>query len=368
MRSFISRLRGAWLAAPLAALLLVGAMPATASAASAISIRTYIGDSSVRVTAPLNSALKLTWKNSAGVVKEKASFTNGDSSYVYYDAVHAIVAVGDRINITDGTQKHVLVVPQLSINVNRVRDTLKGTGPAGGIVRLLCSGGPLPAFEGCIWHDRVRVDSTGHWSHRLPWDVLGGSMYHAGWNSPGGDQVWVTGVSSFLDVTIGKSAFSGTFRAGHTANIVVRDGVTLDPLATGSAVGELFDGEFSGHFRDSGGNGFQIMPGDRITSDIAADLDFVVPDIQIAADAATDTVSGQCFATGETPIRIDVYRNGFHRGYAWDWTDLTSHFSTYMPHPGTIAYNAAVIKVGDKVSVGCMTPQGDWIRTWVTAS
>jgi hypothetical protein len=368
MRTLLARARTTWLVGLLAALLLVGAVPATVSAAGAISISGDIGGTSLRITAPTDTPLTLTWKSAGGAVKETASFTSSDWGVTYYESVNeTMLAVGDRIKVSDGTNVHVLVVPQLSINVNRERDTLKGTGPAGDVVRLRCSGGPLPGFEGCVWRDRVRVDSTGHWGRHLPWDIRGGAMYHAVWLSASGDRVWTTGVAPFVHVTIGRATFSGSFRPDKTAHIVVRDGVTLDPLATGSAVGGSFDGDMSGRFRDAGNAPYRVVPGDRISSDIAADLDFVVPDIQASADAATDTVSGQCFDQQPAAVKIDLYRNGFHRGYAWDGTDETSHFATYMPHPESLFYNEAVIKVGDHVSVACMTPEGDWITRWVTA-
>lgn len=355
---------GAGLGALFATILLMGALPGSAAAATSITFSGTIGWNCLDIHAPANATLSIVWRNAAGAIKEKTSFVNDGAGFCPTDGT--VLASGDKIRVTAGTSTHRLVVPQLSIKVNRARNILRGTGPAGGVVKLHDEGFPWPAFECCMWHDRVPVNNSGNWSRKV-WDIRGGQQFSVSWKSAAGDRILAYGVAPYLRLTIDKAAFVGAFRPSATANVTVQDGTTLDLLATATPVGEPVWGRFDGRFRDADQQRYKLQPGDIVTSDIAPDLQIVLPDLPIIADAASDTVSGQCFDTGSVHIYIEVDRNGVRRGYAYSDTDENSQFSIYMPDPQEFADNPAVIKVGDEVSVTCVTLQGDWVTRNVVA-
>lgn len=347
-----------------AALLLAVSLPGIAAAAPVpIRFDISLGAACVGGTANADAAVNLVWKNAIGAVKAQVTVTSiyGRWSYCAPNP-STVAAVGDSIKASAGSSTHTLVLPRLTVNVNRVDDVVRGEAPAGAMVRLSCWGGPLPTFEPCQWRARVRVAANGSWSLRPGWDILGGESFGLRWLSPSGDKVWADGTGPFVTVTLGSSRFSGATRPNQTAHLVMRDGTSFDVLAMGSAVSDASGGNFSGRFRDNEGHAVSISATDILSSDISPDIDWVVPDIEASASASTDVVSGRCFDAGTAGdlVQIRLSRAGQERGWAIEGTENDGSFAVYMPGIGFP--DPAVVKSGDKILISCMQSNADWVQ------
>lgn len=329
-----------------------------------------LGSPCVYATAPAGASVELTWKDSSGALKFRETQVAGQSGDLYYCSPDppTLLAIGDRLKATDGSVTHLLVIPELTIKVNRIRNSVKGTGPAGATLRVECGGGPLPSFEPCIWRKLVVTSSEGKWSKLVPWDVIGGEMMFVRWKGAAGDIVYAMAITPYLTVTLGQARFSGATATGQTAHLTLADPTTHVVEASASPVGGPSGGTFTGRFRDVLGNSVPVQPGDELDADVAPDADMIVPDIKASASAATNIVSGRCFDTGRSvrTVFLHLFRAGHERGWALEGTDDQGNFEIDMLADG---FREPVnVKVGDRILVACMQTSGDWVQRNIVAA
>ncbi len=355
------------MAAMCAALALAGLSPGLASAAPLpVSFDLYIGNPCVRVIGSEGKALQLIWRDAGGALKAQHTIRAGFSyrSYCSTDP-QIVVAVGDRIKVKHASKVHKLVVPNLAINLNRVTDRLKGFAPAGQRVRIECqSADPFRHFEPCIWQRNVTAGADGTWAVSVPFDFIGGAEMALLWTGSGGDEVRAWGTAPFVNVTLGRSGFSGATRPNRTAS------VDLDQKAHGTAVGDPFQGRFRGQFLNDSAHTTSVAPGDSLTADIAMDAAWVVPAIDASVSAASDVVSGRCHDTGASSELVNVllYRSGNQRGWALQDTEPDGSFSfNFLTGDGDFWTNVNV-RTGDKLVVRCMQAEGDWVQRVIFAA
>ena len=197
------------------AVLLVGlaAQPAAAATYPITFDYVPIGRAFIFGTATPNATLTLVWKDGNGALKLQQNLTvneYGDWDYFMPESSSPVVAIGDRLKASDGSSTHTLVIPELTMNINRVNGVMRGRGPAGEYVKLLCNGGPFPTFEPCIWHKKLRVGEDGRWVYRnfANDGLIGGWSMFLRWRNDGGDRVFVEATSPFVAITLGSSRFS----------------------------------------------------------------------------------------------------------------------------------------------------------------
>ena len=100
--------------------------------------------------------------------------------------------------------------------------------------------------------------------------------------------------------------------------------------------------------------------GDRIESDFAADMDWIVGDIEATAHVDTQEVTGRCFEPGGL-FKVGVYRNGLYvTGSHW-WTDDEGPTFTFESEWVTF-------ESGDDLLIWCPTGTGDWVRKWFASA
>jgi hypothetical protein len=369
---WIQRARRYSIASLASALMLAVVAPAALAGAAPTPITfdyLQIGSQCVYASASPGSSIELTWRAAGGAVKLHETQVTGEFGDLYYcsDNPSTVLKIGDRLKASDGSITHRLVIPELTINVNRVNDSLKGRGPAGATLRVECGGGPLPRFEPCMWRKLVIASSEGKWSKIVPWDVTGGEMFFVRWKSGSGDIVYAMAITPYVTVTLGQARFSGATGAGRTANLTLADGTTHAVKASASVVGGPSGGTFSGKFRNTLGNGVAVSPGDELSADIAPDADMIVPDIQATASAATNIVSGRCFDTGRSNrlVFLHLFRGGDERGWSLEDTETDGSFAIDMSADGF--RDPVNVKVGDRILVMCMQTGGDWVQRNIVA-
>jgi len=368
------RIRKFTVAALASAMMLITLVPgALAGAAPAPIVFDYlqIGTQCVYGTAPAGATVELTWRSGGGAVKHHETQVATDFGSLYYCSTNpsTVLAIGDRLKAKSGSVTHQLVIPELTIRVNRTADSLKGRGPAGATLRVECWGGPLPSFEPCQWNKLVVASSEGKWSKLIPWDIIGGEGFAIRWKSTGGDFVYAAGIAPYVTVTLGQSRFSGATFVGQTANVALKDATTNEVLATASPTGAPPVGRFTARFKDENGNRVPVAAGYELITNVAPDADMIVPDIEATASAATNIVNGRCFDTGrsERTLFLQLFRAGDRAGWVLEDTDEDGSFSIDFFEDGVGFRDPANVKVGDRLLVMCMQTEGDWVQRNIVA-
>ena len=335
----------------LIALLVTALVPATAAAAvSPLRFNVYMGDGCIGgVASTASPGINLMWTGQDGSYKLDSAFLpNPDGTFSTCSFPPVTVEAGDRIYADDGISTHELIVPQMTLFQNRVNDVYKGRGPAGQMVKLVCH--LQSGFEPCMQTWKIRVNPQGMWSVNPHWNVLGRDNMLLQWKSAAGDFVRVWNTAPYLDITLGKAFVTGSGRAGSPVTVVLKNGSTLDVRGTAESTASNFDGRFGGRFENQQGGAVVARAGNIVTSTIAPDADFVLPNILGDANAAADLVTGQC--AQESSFEYRVLRNGIeYDGRRW-FTDVDGSFQA----------DVSGLKVGDRVIIGCEQYTGDWVR------
>ena len=348
MRSLVLRSRSLALAC-LTAVAIGMAVPASVAAANPpITFDVYIGDSMIIVLNTGDAPTNVRLRDKDGNTKAIGVLADDDPFFQLPAGV--TVEIGDRIRASDGTYTRKFVVPDLTISVDRVNDMFEGTGPAQRTIKV---GWVQGRFGDVFESHGVRVRPDGTWSYEARFDVVGGLNVAVDWKTPNGDRVHTGGSAEVLIVTLGSARFAGNSGTPFADVEVLIDGVR-DGGWTGQS-GEF--GGFSGRFRRANGNLIQVAPGDHISAPgIASDLDWVVPDVQISADAETDMVTGQC--AGSFAV-VELYRTGHRRGFAVVQPGPNDEFEFDFQEVGHFFANPANVKHGDSLRIECVLETGD---------
>lgn len=368
--------RNRWVAATTlftAALGMLGmAAPGVVAAATApTTFDGTMGDACVGHSgATAGETFKLVWRDTDGALVARRNVTVDSDGAWSVCATDHLLSAGDKLKATNDGGTHDLVVPRLTIAVNRVHNYLSGRGPANEAVRLACdfSNG----FEPCQWHDGVRVGPKGYWSLKLPFDnpPTGGDVYDASWASGDGDHITAYGQAPFVTAELGSAKVSGALDAGKTAKIRLFDSsMALKGTAVATGAFEANNsGSFTAVFRDSHGNPVDVQPGDTIDAKkLSTDSEFVVPTIVATATASNDRVKGQCENTPASQgyANVELYRDGTQRGFAgFEGEDGAFSFNFRKVRFGS----PANVKPGDRVVIDCIQAGGDGVLLAIHAN
>lgn len=327
-------------------------LPGTAvAAAPPIRLELWIGQANACITvfSAADKTITIVWRDSAGALKAQGSGVSDGLWYFCQNDSSLVVEIGDRIKVSDGSYKRTYVVPALTLEIDRVNDVFKGTGPAGRTIRL-----EIPL--GDVGYDHsVRVGQDGHWSFDPHFDVWGGEEALIKWKSPNGDDLYLDGTAAALNVTLSKASFSGR----TTAN--AQFDVSLDGATDGVAhVTAGPNGFFAGEFRDNHGHLVRLAPGDHVSAPgMASDSDWMVPAVQASADKANDVVSGQCGdGTASYPVDVLILHSGHFRGHGSSGTEPDGTFSVDFKDTPPWGGSTNII-ANDHITVGCIQPTGD---------
>jgi hypothetical protein len=315
---------------------------------------------------------KLVWRDASNALVAKRNVTVDTDGVWSVCVTHHRLSAGDTLKATNGGGTNDLVVPELTMSVNRVHGYLSGRGPEGEVLRAHCdfSNG----FEPCVWHDGVRVGPNGFWALNLPFPVNGGDAYDVVWRSADNDHVTVLAQGPFVKAELGTANVNGALAPGATRTIYLLDASMLrkgKAVVTGSQNGTTDNGTFNAVFLDTGGNPVNVLPGDTIDATrLSSDSQFVVPNITATATASNDHVAGQCENTPSSQGYADVslYRAGRLRGFTQFQGDGNNGvFNFNFRHLGPFD-NEANVKPGDRLVIDCVQDGGDGALLTIYAS
>ena len=336
----------------------------SAAAGSSLSFSTFIGDPCVFIDgAAPNAEIKFVIRDGFGTLLVRETLTADSSGSALFCAGFG-VAAGHKLKAVTSSGEHVLVVPQVSIRLNRVTDRLRGTGPTGATLRIRCErADPFRHFEPCIWRTGVTVGGDGEWATSVPFDFIGGAEFFVLWRS-GDDRVGAWGTAPFISATLDRPWFSGATRANAVKHI------ELEGKASTTVVGDPFDGTFRDRFRDASDNPVNLAPGDSLMTDISVDAHWIAPDIDASVGVNSDVVSGRCYDTGSSArlVQVLLHRSGKERGWALLDTEADGTFSFDFQTDGDPFWTNADVRDGDRITVRCMQVEGDWVQRVLFAS
>ncbi len=305
-----------------------------------------------------NATLKLTWRNSNGHLKAKASVASSSGHWNYCSAAKTL-KTGDLLRANDGLTTRQFTMPLVTLNVDRAANRFRGRAPANSTLGLWTHSG----YSDYYAHEDLASNANGHWRFSDGNDVPGGTDAYLDWFSTHGDSVTVHAAGPELDIIVGRSRYDGVADPNQAVHFVLRDPATHAIRATADSVGDD-NGYFSGEFRDTDGQPVKVAVGDRVVGhEVAADLDWLVPQIEATADVASDRVNGTCHDAGNpggTAI-VRVRRSGHERGFAVVGVDAAGQFDVdFNGHPGFL-FDPANIRHGDKLVVTCWLATGDTV-------
>jgi hypothetical protein len=340
-------------AAALAALMFAALAPAHAAAATRpTTADVEIGYECISGRSSDGARVQLVWKSADGTRKARASVraSSYDGRWQFCSEDGDIVQVGDRIRVGDGKTAHTLIVPELTLVINRVDDFFKGRAPANQYVRLICL--YVNGFEPCQSTWRLRVNSEGKWSFRPRFEVMGWQQMSLRWKSEVGDVVSVRARGPYVDATIGSAIVRGAGKRSGPVTVVLRRSGSNDVVGTAVTTADSHLGEFKTKFRDATGNPVKVHVGDRITSSVSPDVDWTVRKVVASADAAADVVSGTCPMASFFAEAL-VLRNGYEDS-DWTWPEEDGSFE--------IDFSGLGLQPGEPIRVRCyLLGAGDWV-------
>ncbi len=300
----------------------------------------------IRAGAASGNAVSIVWRDKNGALKAQ-----GASELCSPDPA-VWVEPGDRIAATDGSATRNYVVPDLTMAVDRVSDTVSGTGPAGRTLNLC----PWWRFSDYVRCHAVRIGQDGVWS----WESNGGidgALVDVSWRSPNGDRLTMSAHAPTLAVTLGKPSFEGYSGVPRgVVNVAINSGSS----ATGHVISDQY-GAFKGKLVDSHGSGVRTTIGDQVSGSIASDASWVTSAVEGSADKSTELVSGRCVPGGDTwtpYVGASISHSGRFRAFAPGYTEedgrFTIDFKDKPPFGGYLN-----IRSGDHITIACRQSTGD---------
>jgi hypothetical protein len=347
-----------------AAMLSTLAAPGVAAVARPTTFDFMMGDECVLGHANDGANVKFEWRSAAGALKYQATTPASTSDGSWFVCTDRHIAAGDVLKAKVGQKTRQLTVPQLTLIPDRVNNVLRGRAPAGTTVHL---------DEGVLG-DAV-ANSKGRWSFSNSTDIVGGSLYGLHWLSPQGDSLGVWRVSPSVMVTLDSAVVGVHGQPNQKVVVRLYEGAGFSETSEPKAVARATTNSRGGVdavFRDKSGHRVRIQAGDHLSAPgVAADADWLVPDVAVTADAATEIMTGRCFDTGVlrlgwfstvvlTSNLLEVRGATMGRlnadgTFEIDYSDPTSSpNATYYGAPGDITS-------GDRVEVTCMHATGDYV-------
>ena len=270
---------------------------------------------------------------------------------VFRGAIHPNDQVTAKVIETG--EKRTVLVPNLTVHVNRVGDVVTGYGPANKTLSLHVWDYQqiVPEYDFSV---DVTTNAQGRYSIDLSGsaDLVGDAVAVLSWENSHHDYFQISGGAPFVSVGYRTSNFEGEADRGARVRVTLKDpgGATL---AKGDAVGhESFQGSYYGRFLIDRNHEYEITGGETVRAPaVGSDTGWVVPHIDAAVNLSTDVVTGQCFPN--MPAFVETFSlHGPESGYMDGVADGSGAVSIDLS-------SSVDIKARFVVRLTCLAPSGD---------
>ena len=287
-------------ALPMAALLLALIAPAPSLAVASYTFEAFLGSTCIDGRAPASTTFVVRLRSKDGDLKGRRTITT-DSSGEYETCFLSAVASGDKLQtLIGGVLQRELVVPRLTMKINRVSDVVSGAGPANSHVDLLAFNCQSLVDQPCAgpFLRSPNTSSTGAYSTDFTstLNIRGGDFVNAVWESVQGDVIMRQQSAPNMHIVFRDATFDGAARPGSSFTMTLRNAAN-NVLASTTISAHPRDGEFDGKFVDSAGNDVLPSAGHKVVGTLASDATLKLFNANVVANAATDMVTGTCFAS-----------------------------------------------------------------------
>jgi hypothetical protein len=350
----------------LVAILWISLMPAVVSAGgSGVTFRLRMGDFCIDGSTQAGSPFRVLWKGANGSIKwdeTSPSVNEGDWQVCTFGPR---LAPGDLLKVTVGNYIRSFTVPNLTMAIDRVNNVVTGTGRPGTALHL---DQPYVAD--------VAVDQDGNWSYEPGNDFTGNNVFWAHWDSARGDRIEMVQYAPQLVLMLGKPKFQIAGTPYSEATITL-----TRETANGQRVAAM-DLDFGGlggareDFIDQDGRRMRVQPGDHVSAPaIAADADWIVPNIEARGRSLSNIVTGRCFDAGTSAglYMLFVLDGNNSKGGVWGSVNADGSFSVDFDDPGSspnVSHytQAADVASGDMLHVWCEQTTGDFVRAKIAVN
>jgi hypothetical protein len=280
----------------------------------------------------------------------------------YGDGIEA----GDRITASFGSVHRTFIVPALHANANRVSDVVRGYGPPASSLKVTLARCQVPGSDCSATTERtVPTDAMGRFSTTYAADdPRGGDYAYVNWTGPMLDTIAQYVYFPYVRVWIGRSYLDGQGKLDGSVTTTLTSAAGAVRGKARSTPDHAF-GTFTGIFATSNGQVAYVRATDRVSSTVASDASFTVPQITVAGHAATGMVSGRCLPNRTVLVAANdpTFTRVPYSASTTTMAGADGSFSADMAAGGT----GFVLTAGDRVDATCSTPAGDAVGREATA-
>lgn len=316
-----------------------------------------MGDCGLSGSAAAGSTVRVIVRDRADRKVLDRQVTANESGTWHAECIDGRFKGGEHITArSDGTLRRLLVVPRLSLIIDRGANEARGHGPASGppSVHLgidACVPGLITCEGSAVDVDVATDPSTGDWEYPFgSFDTGGADNGRVVWSSTFGDQVYRLGRTPYLQVEAGSAGVRGFGRPGVPLTVTLRSSSGV-LRATATATPSAPYSGWTATFRRNGVK-VKVRVGDRVTATFASDASLRVRDIPISADVGNDQIHGRCRPGGAFGVRW-VDDAGAYQGQGYGTSNLGDGNWTVLA-PG--------IDTGWTFTAWCDNAAGDVVR------
>ncbi|MEO7118560.1 MAG: hypothetical protein ABIZ34_06280 [Candidatus Limnocylindrales bacterium] len=312
-------------------------------------------DNCVRGTAPADADLTVRLRAPTGsLVEQQVIVAAPDGLWLACFNVLDPIRPGRTLRVTDGVDARTLVIPNVTLRLDRETDVASGKAPAGSQVRLKAFDCPPGArFDPDCPRvaNRLRsADSQGRYSTDFTssFDARGADYVELRWKNSFEDLVILENRFPHMRVFLDADVVGGSVKPGQAATLTLRDSPGGTVIGSDEVVGNAVNGNFNGDV------GAAVAPGTRIVGSFATDAKLNIPaDVSIGWDDGTDTITVHCVPN--QGLRLDWFFSAVTPKYVV--ADSTGE-ATVVLQPGDLDTS-----VGNRIEMTCASAAGDLIET-----
>lgn len=328
----------------------VAAVPAAAArpAVVAFTVNGYVGDRELSGDAPTGTVVKVVQRRGGKTIHTSSGKARDGRWYLGPKPLRA----GDRLVVTVGAAKRVIVVPSLQLTVAAGAEVVSGRVPTSDLDFELYA---QNAVGGVDWENEsgpAVAQADGTFSLPIPFKLSGGDYADLAWTSPSGDRWDLIRWRNSLVARVGSARVVGYGVVPGRTTVSLRSPAGA-LLGSAQVVQQDGDGGFRAFLRKNGSN---VKPkvGQKLRTSGVPGAVLTLRASDLAIDPAGDgTLTGTCLPGGAAIVgRVDPVEGGYDFYGAKDVApDGTVHVENLTEGGGSPA-------VGSTWELRCESPAG----------
>jgi hypothetical protein len=337
------------------ALLAVALNVSAAAAVTPYTLTIYIGGSCIYTQGPASDTFTLHVRDRVGrLVVNRTGHTNSSG---YGDTcMPRSIQLYDHVTLTNANQTHSLVVPLLTVKVDRVANVVHGNATPGAHVTV--QGYHYPTYSNSTAFGPVvaTAGTSGAWSVDFSgiMDFIGSDYFDNSVTTAAGDVIYRDLDASFMSVYGSTNYVYGYASSGQPITIKLSN-PSGQPKGIAADVAQP-NGFFGGYFLDAKGAATYPIAGDKVKGMFATDALLTMPQTSLHGTASNDQITARCLP--HRPFQAYSYNDSGY-SYQFGTTDASGSLTVDMSSGSYASFN---LQAGDYIQVRCKTAKGDEVE------